>query len=238
MAAQLNGKRRLKQERSQKVYCIAGLGADEQVFQFLDLSFTKPVFIPWIKPLPGDTLASYAGRLREQFIPESNPIIIGLSLGGMLATEIAKTLPHARAIIISSAKTGSELPARLKLLRYLPLYKLLTPALVKYTRKTQAFYLGVHTPQARNYLYGKLKTVDVPFYKWAIGAIVHWPNNTVTSNIIHIHGRADRLLPYKFVQPHITVERGGHLMIVEEAATISGIIKNILHPEAPAGAPG
>ena len=33
------------------LYCITGLGADENVFQYLDLSFVKPVFIDWISPL-------------------------------------------------------------------------------------------------------------------------------------------------------------------------------------------
>jgi surfactin synthase thioesterase subunit len=37
------------------------------------------------------TLAGYALRLKNEYIQEPEPIIIGLSLGGMMATEIAKT---------------------------------------------------------------------------------------------------------------------------------------------------
>ena len=94
----------------QTIYCISGLGANEKVFQFLDLSFAKPVFIKWLFPLKNETLPQYALRLKEDFIDEPDPIIIGLSLGGMIAVEIAKTIPSARVILISSAKTKKENP--------------------------------------------------------------------------------------------------------------------------------
>ena len=212
----------------QIVYCITGLGADEKVFQFLDLSFAKPVYIKWIKPLRNETLAGYALRLKDKYIQEPNPIIIGLSLGGMMATEIAKAMPLAKVILISSAKTEDELPPRLKLLRYIPLYKILSGIVIRKTLKIQEYFLGAQSEQARNYLKEKLKTTDAFFYRWAIGAIVHWQNKTVTNNIVHIHGRADRLLPFKFVKPHIIIDNGGHLMIIENAGTLSGILKNIV----------
>ncbi|HLG39082.1 MAG TPA: hypothetical protein VI461_05410, partial [Chitinophagaceae bacterium] len=66
-----------------KVYFISGLGGDKRVFSFLDLSFCEPVFIEWIKPLKKESLESYALRLRNQ-IPEKNPVIVGVSLGGMM----------------------------------------------------------------------------------------------------------------------------------------------------------
>src|ERR1044071_7111145 len=94
----------------QTLYCIPGLGANEKVFQFLDLSFTKPIFIEWLPPRQHETLQQYALRLREQFIHEPEPVIFGLSLGGMLAVEIAKSLPSSKAIVISSAKTKNEIP--------------------------------------------------------------------------------------------------------------------------------
>ena len=94
----------------QTIYCISGLGADEGVFQYLDLSFVKPVFINWISPLKNETLSAYALRLQQKFIHEESPVIVGLSLGGMVATEIAKSNPSAKVIIVSSAKTKKEIP--------------------------------------------------------------------------------------------------------------------------------
>lgn len=135
----------------QKLYCISGLGADERVFQHLDLSFAHPVFITWINPLPGETLEMYARRLKEEFIGEENPLIIGLSLGGMLATEIAKQLPKANVIIISSAKTRRELPLYWRFFRYIPVYKILTYNLVKQTQALQEYFLGAGSQLSRQY---------------------------------------------------------------------------------------
>ncbi|HQV56104.1 MAG TPA: alpha/beta hydrolase, partial [Chitinophagaceae bacterium] len=84
-----------------KVYFISGLGADKRAFSFLDLSFCEPIFIDWIKPVDNESLYQYAMRLKEQ-INEPSPIIVGVSFGGMLATEIAKSDASAKVIIISS----------------------------------------------------------------------------------------------------------------------------------------
>jgi pimeloyl-ACP methyl ester carboxylesterase len=89
----------------QTIYCLSGLGANEKVFQFLDLSFAKPVFIQWLPPRQNETLRQYALRLKEEYITEPEPVIFGLSLGGMMAVEIAKVIPSSTAILISSAKT-------------------------------------------------------------------------------------------------------------------------------------
>jgi hypothetical protein len=34
----------------QKVYFISGLGADERIFQYLNLEGIEPVFIQWLEP--------------------------------------------------------------------------------------------------------------------------------------------------------------------------------------------
>jgi hypothetical protein len=46
--------------------------------------------------------------------------------------------------------------------------------------------------------------------------------------VIHIHGTKDNLLPLKYVDADITVENGGHLMIVENAVEISACLKQII----------
>src|SRR5438067_2088458 len=93
-----------------QVFFLSGLGADKRVFELLDLSFCEPVFLDWIPPQQNETLEHYALRIKEAFIP-GNAIVIGLSFGGMLATEIVKHDPSVKAILLSSAKTIYELPA-------------------------------------------------------------------------------------------------------------------------------
>lgn len=215
----------------QTIYCITGLGADEGAFQYLDFSFVKPVFIKWLQPLQNETLKEYALRLKQEFIHEENPTILGLSLGGMIAVEIAKAIPSAKIIIISSAKTINEIPLHLRTFRYLPLYKILPDWSVRKQTVIRYYILGAKNEKAKTYVKHVAEHADANFYRWAIGAILNWQNKTVPANILHIHGTSDRLLPYKFVQPHATINNGGHLMIIENANEVSELIKNFLQHE-------
>ncbi|MEP6597337.1 MAG: alpha/beta hydrolase [Ginsengibacter sp.] len=212
----------------QTIYCIPGLGANEKVFQFLDLSFAKPVFIKWIPPLKNETLAEYAMRIKEQFIHDKNPIILGLSLGGMLAVEIAKTITSAKVILISSSKTKNEIPFYWKMFRHAPVYKILPGWIIKKGSLIQLYFLGAHLPSTKKYLSVVLNEMDLPFYRWAVHALVNWKNEVIPSNVIHIHGTKDNLLPYRYVNADITLENGGHLMILENAEEVSACLKQIL----------
>jgi len=212
----------------QTIYCISGLGANEKVFQFLDLSFVKPVFIQWLPPLEKETLPQYAMRLKEAFIPEPEPVIFGLSLGGMMAIEIAKATPSSKAILISSAKTRSEIPFYWRMFLYAPLYKILPGTIVRRSRNLQRYFLGARLNSTKKYLKNTLKEVDIEFYRWAVHALLSWENETVPSNVTHIHGTKDNLLPLRYVNADITVENGGHLMIVENAVEVSACLRQIL----------
>ena len=85
------------------IYFFSGLGADERVFQYVDLSFCNPVFIKWNMPMKDECIENYALRLTEQII-EENPILVGVSFGGMIAVEVAKLIETEKVILISSAK--------------------------------------------------------------------------------------------------------------------------------------
>lgn len=212
----------------QTIYCISGLGADKGVFQFLDLSYVNPVFIEWFNPGKNETLQHYAKRLQQQYITEEKPVIVGLSLGGMVATEIAKLLPGATAIIVSSAKTKNEIPFYLKTFRYLPLHKALPGWMIRQHTPVREYFLGAKNKDCISYVKYVAQHADGNFYRWAVGAILHWENTTIPSNVIHLHGTNDKLLPYRFVHPDFTIVNGGHLMIIENAVEVSKTIKKII----------
>ncbi|MGK6351614.1 hypothetical protein [Parapedobacter sp. DT-150] len=47
------------------------------------------------------------------------------------------------------------------------------------------------------------------------------------SNTVHIHGTADRILPFRFVKADYVIPGGSHLMVVNRAKEISDIIAGI-----------
>jgi len=211
----------------QKVYFISGLGADKRTFSLLDLSFCNPVFIDWIQPLPDESLAAYALRLRKQISGE-HPIIIGVSFGGMLVTEMAKADPGIKAIIISSNKTANEFPSLYRAGKYLPVYKWVPQTLLKKAALFRSLFFGPKGEKQKELFKQILNDSDTRFTRWAIHSILYWKNNVVPQNIIHIHGRSDKLLPCRRVKADYVVEKGTHLMIMNQPEEISNLIKKLI----------
>jgi pimeloyl-ACP methyl ester carboxylesterase len=210
-----------------KVYFISGLGANRRAFDFLDLSFCEPVFIEWIKPLPKETLEHYAVRLKEG-ITDPNPVVVGVSFGGMLATEMAKRDPSLKAILISSSKTAAEFPAYLRVGKYLPVYKWLPPKMVKAAGRLSKNIVGPKGKEEKKVFMQILKDTDHTFTNWATEAILKWSNKEVPQNVIHIHGDADRLLPYRLVKCNHRIKGGTHLMIFDKAKELSVLLKQLV----------
>ena len=209
----------------QKVYFISGLGADKRAFSFLDLSFCEPVFVDWISPLKKESLPGYALRLRQQ-IKEEHPMIVGVSFGGMLATEMAKADNQMKAIIIASNKSAGEFPAYLRLAKYFPVYKWLPGKLLKAGRLN--WILGAKGNEQKKLLRSILADSNPAFLKWAIGAILNWKEKTIPANVLHIHGTADKLLPCRYVKADFKIAGGTHLMSINKPKEISALLQQLV----------
>ena len=210
-----------------KVYFISGLGADRRAFNFLNLSFCVPIFIEWPQHVPGDSLATYAQKI-FQIIQDEKAIVVGLSFGGMLATEIAKNHPETKIILLSSCKTRKEIPGYLRFWRYLPVYKFYSHRLKKFAGLLSSNVLGAKGAEQQNIQRQILRDSNPPFTRWAINAILHWCNNDIPKNLTHIHGTKDSLLPFKYVKADHRIEGGSHLMVMDKASELSALLKRLI----------
>jgi len=210
------------------IYFVSGLGADERVFQWLRYDGFRPVHIRWARPQRGEAIEDYAKRLSTQ-IKDDNPIIVGLSFGGMIAVEIAKQIATEKVILLSTVKETSEIPLYFKLFRALPLHRI-----VPFKSLLWAFYWLAYWLFAPEGIEQKqlLKTVlietDPHFLKWALHKVVIWDNKEVPKNLVHVHGRRDRIFPVRFVTPDYTVENSGHLMVMNRAEEISSLLATLV----------
>ena len=75
-------------------YFISGIGADYRMFTHIRLpEGYQAVYIHWIPPKKKEPLGAYASRLIAQIDTAEPFVLIGLSLGGIMAVEIAKRYP-------------------------------------------------------------------------------------------------------------------------------------------------
>lgn len=209
------------------IYCISGLGADEKAFSKLDVKGFQLKFIHWLMPLPNETLSAYAQRMRQE-IPEENPILMGLSFGGMVCTEIAKQIPVKRIILISSIKSSQELPGWMRTVATLRLHKIIPLKSTKLTEPLQNRFLGVTSDEDKKVAANYRRGVDIKYINWAVNEALNWKNNWQHPYIFHIHGDNDRMFPIKNIKPTFIIKNGGHFMIMNKAAEVSTCINSIL----------
>lgn len=210
-----------------KVYFIGGIGADKRIFSFLNLSFCDVCHIEWLSPVAGETLEQYALRLR-QHIPEPHPTIVGISFGGMLATEMAKADPNIKAIIISSNKTAGEFPPWLRIGKWLPVYNWLPASFLKKFTLLNRWIMGGKNKEQAVLLRQIIRDSDMRFTQWAIKSILYWKNQEIPPNLVHIHGTADRLLPCRRLRADHVIEGGTHVMVMEKPEAVSNLLQQLI----------
>jgi esterase/lipase len=207
------------------IFLFSGLGADERVFDFIDLSPFHVSYVRWIKPKLNESIESYANRLSQQ-ITSTNAVLIGVSFGGIMAIEVGKIIETKKIIIISSAKSKSDIPVLYRLLGLLKLNRLIPDTLLLKTNALTAWLFGAKTTGERNLLRQIIHDTDLELLKWAIDRIVNWKNTQPPDNVTTIHGTNDRILPRKAAD--YLIEGGGHLMIVSKANEVQSLIMKIL----------
>lgn len=208
-----------------KIYILSGLGADERVFKNLKFEEYTPIFISWIIPFKNETIEASATRLLAQ-ITQKNPVILGLSFGGMIAIEIAKQIKTEKIILISSAKSKYEIPFYFRLVGKTGLHKLLPTSILKSSNFLTNWFFGIQNPKDKKLLKNILKETDPVFLKWAMDKIANWENETQIKETFHLHGNCDRILPAKFIDCNVEIKNGGHLMVFNHADEINLILKN------------
>ncbi len=161
-------------------------------------------------------------------IERDNPVLVGVSFGGVLALEMSKLLPTRKVIIISSLKSRRELPKRLKWLQKLGLYKLLPTGRISKIDDFSRFNFH-QSVRRKAELYNRYMSVrDEKYLNWAIETILHWNGQGNFDDVVHIHGTRDEIFPIKYIENCIPVEGGTHAMIITKAKRISDIIVNSL----------
>jgi pimeloyl-ACP methyl ester carboxylesterase len=211
----------------QHIYILSGLGADERVFKYLDFKNLDISFVQWIKPEPLEPLASYAKRLSVQ-IKHRNPILIGLSFGGIVAATLAKIIPVQQLVLISSVKTKKDVPLIYRLAGKIALHRLVPYSLLKKDHLLNRWLFGMVKSKDQALFKKVLAETDLDFLKWAVNIIVTWNNTTLHPNLFHIHGTHDKLLPLKNADDAIFIQNGGHLMVLNKAKQVSEALHRII----------
>ncbi|CAM3876329.1 YqiA/YcfP family alpha/beta fold hydrolase [Flavobacterium cucumis] len=200
------------------VYFMPGLAASPTIFENIQLPEDQfeMHFLEWFLPKEKESIESYAHRMVEK-IKHENPVLVGVSFGGVLVQEMAKQMEVRKVIIISSVKSNTEFPTRFKVAKTTKAYKLIPTQLLADIEKLVKYAFGDNIVAKRLKLYEKYLSVrDKHYLDWAIETILCWEQKEINNAVIHIHGDADEVFPIKNIEKCIVVKGGTHIMIVNK----------------------
>lgn len=202
------------------------MGADARLFGPQRKAFPRLEVPGWLAPEADETLAAYGRRMAAEIDPRPPFFLGGVSLGGMIALEMARHLRPRGVFLIASCRSSNAIPQYLKVLEewthewldvLIDFAIPLSPLAVS--------ILGNPTDADRRLCLRMFHDTPPEFLRWACSAVVKWPGSRPDRPVWQIHGADDHLIPARAVRPDLLVPGGGHLINLTHAGEVNGFIR-------------
>lgn len=183
--------------------------APEMIHVYPGMGATASMYGPrWKEEIPGmfhdwpewcgeTSISALAERMVHEHQIEDGDIVVGSSLGGIVAGEIAKLKQLQLVVLLGSAARKEEIQRILKLLHPLVDVSPLT-------------FIRACAGKLPGDLMEMFSQSDPRFMRAMTKAVFRWDGIHPSTRLIRIHGRYDRVIP-----PPATIDRliaGGHLI--------------------------
>lgn len=208
------------------IYCVPGLSASSKIYEFIELPEEdfEIHYLEWLMPESiNETIEHYAKRMCET-ITEENVVLMGVSFGGVMVQEMSKIINPKKIILISSIKNKGELPKRLRLAKSSRAYKLFPAKSITTIEKFMSYVFGDMAKKRIEQYRLYLSVRDEVYLKWSIYNVLHWQQVETLPNILHIHGTADHIFPFKHIKNSFEIKKASHVMVLNRAREIGEII--------------
>ncbi len=200
------------------VYFVPGLASSPKIFEYIKLPEDRfeTFIVEWILPEEGESMRDYSARLANKYIKHENPVLIGISMGGMIVQEMCKLIKARKVIIISSVKCNKEFPRRMHFARWSKIYTIFPTRMMQNVDKVNRLFPGNNIIKRRLQLYEKfLGFRDKKYLDWSFKVILNWDRTEPDPEVIHIHGTDDGVFPARYIKNYIPVPGGTHIMIID-----------------------
>ena len=210
-----------------RIVFFPGLGCDARMVE-PNRGIRLPVDVPaWIDPLGRESLADYARRMAGT-IDASTPIYLaGVSLGAMVAQEVARHVPCRGVISIAGCRSRRGVPG---------LYSLVGRAAARAPRAMMIpgkrviprvrILFGIRRPSEVALFERMLGDADERFIRWSLDAIQDWPGvGRIEVPMLAIHGTVDHVLPLRLAGPvDARIVGAGHVVNVTHPAEVNAAV--------------
>lgn len=210
------------------VYLIPGLGTDRRLFSRLQLGDVRPRFLEWPAYTRGSTLRGIAEGLASM-VDRSRPhVLVGVSMGGMVAQELACITRPERVVLISSITGPEEFPVLLRFAKATGAHKLISDLTVRASWPLRRPF-GVKDRGIAALLCEMAFAQGGRQIRRGTDAILRWEGSRWNGPLVRIHGDADRVLPLQRQVDHV-VRGGAHTIVISRAEEVSRLLQPYILP--------
>jgi len=212
------------------VYFMPGMAASPSIFENikLDKDTYEMLYLEWKLPFKQETLQEYVARVCRD-IKHDNPILIGVSFGGIIVQEMSRIIQTRKVVIISSVKCNKEFPSPMKIAKLTKVYKLFPTALFQNIEKVVPYVFNEEVSKSKAKLYEKYLSVrDTVYLEWSLEQIILWDREIPDPEVIHIHGSKDEIFPIKYISDCLVLEGGTHAMIINKFRWLNKKLPDLL----------
>lgn len=219
---------------------LPGLGADHRFLARQLEAFPNAIVPAWIPPEKRETLPHYAERMAAMVSPQLNrPCIVGgVSLGGMVALEMARHLragsEHGAraAVLISSCTEPSPVNPFLRFSEFA--LRPVPERVISWSLFAAPLVLGRGGSIAgedRRLLTRMVKEVPLSFIRWGGRAVLEWrglPPNENAVPVRAIHGSRDWVISPRRVKPDVMIQNGPHVLNISHPKEVNAFLREAL----------
>lgn len=217
------------QDTDIKLYMIPGTGTDWRMYTPQMEQFGNLQVPQWLPPMElKEPLESYARRLAAKIDVTSGYVLGGVSLGGMIAQQMALSLKPQALILISTCSTYKSLPLLWRISGKIT--RLLPDIAVKFL----FFLLSKMVSAAklrRKEIYARmLREMPPQLVRWQSGAATQWElERKVSVPVYQLHGGKDPIIPVKNIAGAAVIRDGGHLINITHEKEVNAFITESLN---------
>lgn len=216
-----------------RLILLPGLAADERLFRAQQRAIPHAEAPPWLVPKRNESLRDYSARWGEALKLREPAVIAGLSMGGMVALEMARAHGALAVGLIASCRSPGPVSPALKIIERLG--RVTPDACVGAGKVVAGLFIGrgrIAAPD-RALLLQMARDCPVPFLRFAGPAITSWPGcPDPGAPVRHIHGTRDWVISPRASKPDILVPGGAHVLSMSHPAEVNAFLLDLLNRSA------
>jgi pimeloyl-ACP methyl ester carboxylesterase len=211
---------------SMKLYLLPGVGCDGRLFDRLDLQGMDVVRLAWPRFEPDDTLPRIAARIRPHVRADEPHVLAGVSMGGMVAQELAVLTRPAKVVLISSWTGPHEWNRLTRLNARVGLHAIIREWTVRAAWPLKRL-IDRREEAVDRLLWSMARDQGAAQLRHGTAAIMRWKGATWDGPLVRIHGDRDIVTPLRFPVDHV-VRGGQHVMVLTRAEEVSRLLRSLI----------